>query len=695
MLRYVRGRAMRIEALENRNLLSLTVPGYATPDYAAYVAPNSVAPLSTAGPTGYTPAQIRQAYGINKISFNNGTVAGDGSGTTIAIVNAYNDPKIANDLHQFDLQFGLADPVLTTVNKTGGAALPAANGGWITEIALDVEWAHAIAPGANILLVEANSASLGDLLTAVNYARNATGVVAVSMSWGAGEFAGESAYDSYFTTPGGHGGVTFVAASGDSGAPAGYPAISPNVLSVGGTTLSLDGQGGYGSESGWSGSGGGISAYESQPGYQNGVVTQSTAYRTGPDVAYDANPGTGFPVYDSYNNPASAPWGQWGGTSDAAPQWAALVAIADQGRALAGKAALDGATQTLPMLYALPAADFHDTTAARATAVPAIRPAAGYDLVTGRGNPLRRPGGGRSRRLADCRFSPATTFSLAPTPATVTAGQFVNIQWTANGVTAGSKISLCYDTDTTFDGNEHWIKIDGVLAANGSAVLHLEHGPRRAGHVLYRRLYVERREHVHLLAPEQGDHMSPPPPQTFAIAGPISGTFTAGQTVAIQWTAGNVAAGSKISLCYDTDTTFDHNEHWIEIDGVLAANGSGSYAWNTAGVAAGTYYVAGYLWNGAGIFTFSHLTQAISIAVPSTLTASRKQVPASLLSSAVLESRSEATGGAGLGKCLGRDRGFARHAAGREALGTRFPSTATPPATAGSSIQLRRRRGVC
>ena len=97
------GRTLRIEGLEHRNLLSLTISGYATPDYVAYVAPNGATPLATTGPTGYTPAQIRAAYGINQITFNNGTVAGDGSGTTIAIVDAYNDPNIANDLHQFDL----------------------------------------------------------------------------------------------------------------------------------------------------------------------------------------------------------------------------------------------------------------------------------------------------------------------------------------------------------------------------------------------------------------------------------------------------------------------------------------------------------------------------------------------------------------------------------------------------------------
>ena len=156
---------MRIESLENRTLLSLTIPGHAVPDYVAYVAPHSVAPLSTAGPTGYTPAQIRQAYGFDKITFNNGTVAGDGSGTTIAIVDAYDDPKIANDLHQFDLQFGLPDPVVHQGEPDRRHdALPAADAGWTTEIALDVEWAHAIAPKANILLVEANSASFSDLL---------------------------------------------------------------------------------------------------------------------------------------------------------------------------------------------------------------------------------------------------------------------------------------------------------------------------------------------------------------------------------------------------------------------------------------------------------------------------------------------------------------------------------------------------
>ena len=91
------------------------------------------------------------------------------------------------------------------------------------------------------------------------------------------------------------------------------------------------------------------------------MVTQSSTQRADPDVAYDADPNTGFPVYDTYNNATSAPWSQFGGTSDAAPQWAALIAIADQGRALAGLGSLDGPSQTLPQLYALPAGDFQAT----------------------------------------------------------------------------------------------------------------------------------------------------------------------------------------------------------------------------------------------------------------------------------------------------------------------------------------------
>ena len=175
-----------------------------------------------------------------------------------------------------------------------------------------------MAPGASILLVEANSNSDTDLLAAVQYAENHANVV--SMSWGGGEFPGETAYDSeYFDKPG----VAFVASSGDAGAPASWPAVSPNVLSVGGTVLTLNADNDWSSEVGWSGSGGGPSAYESQPSYQQGVVTQTSTSRANPDVAYDASPSTGFAIYDSF---------PYGGTTSTGSRSAARVAVHRSGR---------------------------------------------------------------------------------------------------------------------------------------------------------------------------------------------------------------------------------------------------------------------------------------------------------------------------------------------------------------------------
>ncbi len=378
--RALRGRTPALECLEDRTLLSVTGPSVVV-FHPGALTPDS----STALPAGLSPAQIRQAYGFNQISFSNGTVVGNGSGQTIAIVDAYDQPNIASNLATFDSTYGIAaPPSFTKVNETGGTALPAASASWGLEISLDVEWAHAIAPGAKILLVEASSSSLTDLLAAVNYARGVSGVSVVSMSWGAGEWSGESAYDSYFTTPAGHTGVTFVASSGDSGSAGApeWPSVSPNVLAVGGTQLSVDASGDYLGETGWSGSGGGISAYENHPAYQTGVVTQSTTKRTVPDVSYNGASGSPVAVYDtdSYSG-----WVEVYGTSAGAPQWAGLVAIADQGRALAGKAALDGATQTLPAIYQLPSADFHDITSGSNGGYSA---GPGYDLVTGRGSPV-------------------------------------------------------------------------------------------------------------------------------------------------------------------------------------------------------------------------------------------------------------------------------------------------------------------
>ncbi len=391
-----------LEALEARQLLSSVVQTspmedssstqiqailQLQPTYQVWQS-NNLSPFQTAGAQGYTPSEIRTAYGMTQVTF--GSQAGDGSGQTIAIIDAYNDPTIQADLVGFDAAFGLANPTLKVVAQDGSNNLPSVDpvgpGGdnFEGEEALDVEWAHAMAPGATIMLVEANDATPTNLFAAVNYARQQPGVSVISMSWGGNEFGSETSYDSYFTTPSGHTGVTFIASTGDSSAPAGYPAYSPNVVAAGGTSLSTDSLGNYLSETGWSGSGGGISQVESQPTYQTGIVTQSSSFRTAPDIAFDADPSTGVSVYDSYNNGTTTPWEVIGGTSVAAPAWAGIIAVADQGRVLDSEGTLDSRSNTLPLLYSAPAADFHDITSGN----NGYSAQAGYDLVTGRGSPV-------------------------------------------------------------------------------------------------------------------------------------------------------------------------------------------------------------------------------------------------------------------------------------------------------------------
>jgi subtilase family serine protease len=352
--------------------------------------------------SGLSPAQVLSAYGLGGISFtapSGATVNGDGSGETIALVEAYHDQSLASDLQYFDRSFHLPDPSLQVVNQAGVRT----NSDWAAEETLDVEWAHAIAPGANLLVVEAASESISDLMAAVNTARNAPGVVAVSMSWGFGELPNEASYDSFFTTPAGHTGITFLAASGDSGALAGasYPSASPNVVSVGGTRLVISGSGAYQSESAWVDSGGGYSLYEREPSYQASV--QSTGHRSTPDVAFDADPNTGVAVYQAQARGNQSPWQTVGGTSLGTPAWAAIIAIVDQGRALAGKGSLDGPTQTLPSFYAMASSSFHSVSAAApygglslsnwppggfSTSSPPSASTSGANTVTGLGSPV-------------------------------------------------------------------------------------------------------------------------------------------------------------------------------------------------------------------------------------------------------------------------------------------------------------------
>ncbi|HEY5312937.1 MAG TPA: S8 family serine peptidase, partial [Pirellulales bacterium] len=263
---------LRFEIMERRDLLSLvgspdepggSLVGPILPSSLAAGMPGSqevrptfitadqegdVAQDGSLGPVGKTPAQIRQAYAVNQITLDGGAIQGDGTGQTIAIVDAYDDPTISADLNNFDQTFGLAaPPSFKKVDQDGGTNYPsvdtldAPGDTWEVEEALDVEWAHALAPGANILLVEASVTASGpdldDLMAAAEYAASVPGVSVVSMSWGTSEFSSEAQFDSDFVTPAGHSGVTFVASTGDQGAPGEYPAYSPNVLAVGGTSL--------------------------------------------------------------------------------------------------------------------------------------------------------------------------------------------------------------------------------------------------------------------------------------------------------------------------------------------------------------------------------------------------------------------------------------------------------------------------
>jgi subtilase family serine protease len=374
------------ESLEYRQLLSADSAIASATQLTAQPSLD-VVPMVSTGPTGYSPQQIQAAYGVNQIRFSGGTVKGNGAGETITIVDAYNDPNIVSDLAKFDSQYGLTAPPSFKVDNLGATTT---NAGWALETSLDVEWAHAIAPDAKIVLVEAASSDLNSLFSAVSYAGKSTGASVVSMSWGTQEFWGEQRYDSLFTTPG----VTYVASSGDSGAWSGpmYPSVSPNVLSVGGTSLTLNSNGSYGSETGWSGSTGGFSgldmnwwSYETAPSYQvNAQASVGLNYgaRTTPDVSFNADPNTGVAVYDSVSYSGQSGWFEVGGTSAAAPAWAGLVAITDQGLATGGKGPLS-TSQALTDLYKLPSSDFNDVTAG----FNGYSATAGYDLVTGLGTP--------------------------------------------------------------------------------------------------------------------------------------------------------------------------------------------------------------------------------------------------------------------------------------------------------------------
>ena len=328
-------------------------------------------PFVSSSPTGLSPATIKSAYGFS-------TSSTAGAGATIAIVDAYDDPSAESDLAVFSSQYGL--PACTTANgcfkkvdQTGGTSYPRADGGWALEISLDVQWAHAIAPGAKILLVEASSNSFANLLAAEDYAKAHAGYV--SNSWGGSEFSGESSYDSHFSQSG----VSFFVSAGDSGLPAEYPSASPNVISVGGTTLHFSG-GTFTGETGWSGGGGGCSAYENatsaQAGFGGYGNVSCAGKRATPDVSLDADPSSGVSVYDSTKYQGQSGWWTVGGTSASSPMWA-------------GRAAVAGATVDASYVYGNNIS-FRDITSGN-NGAPCL---VGFDLCSGRGSWADNAAGG-------------------------------------------------------------------------------------------------------------------------------------------------------------------------------------------------------------------------------------------------------------------------------------------------------------
>jgi len=347
-----------------------------------------------AAPTGLNPTQIRAAYNLP-------STGGKG---TIAIVDAYDDPTALNDLNVFSAQFNL--PLLNSSNFEKHMMITgtSVNGEWAVEISLDVQWAHAIAPNAKILLVEANTNSFSDLFAAIDYARSRSDVVAVSMSWGGNEFSTESNFDYHFNSSYG---AAFFASSGDSGAGVSWPAASSNVIAVGGTFLNFSAGGSVTFETGWTGSGGGISTYEAEPTYQVSYnILGANGKRCVPDVSYDADPRSGVAVYDSTPSSGKSGWWQVGGTSAGSPQWAAIQSL---GLSVSNGNLYQDANSTNYSSY------LRDITAGSNGVYTAK---AGYDLVTGLGSPLTT------------NYTPTATpsFSLSTSPGnlTIKAGKSLN-----------------------------------------------------------------------------------------------------------------------------------------------------------------------------------------------------------------------------------------------------------------------------
>jgi hypothetical protein len=378
-------------------------------------APAGAAPLAAGTVVAtYSPAQIRAAYGLPALPAAGTTLtaaqaAQFGAGQTVYVVAAQHDPNVAAELATFSQKFGLpacagaslapgaalplapagAGCTLALAYVTGGGALtataPAYDAGWATEIALDVQWVHAIAPLARIVLIEAPDAGVNTLAAAVGLA-NAMGPGVVSMSFGAPEGSWTGSLDGAFAGAG----MTYLAATGDNGTDVEWPAVSPRVLGVGGTSLTWTGVAPR-AETAWSGSGGGVSQYVALPAWQGAAVPGfgSAPRRAVSDVSMNADPTTGQYVAVLAPGATTASWVSAGGTSLSTPQWAGLIAVANALRAQAGLAPVGAVSATLYGLsqQAGYAQAFNDVAAGSNGTCTGCTAGLGFDLPTGLGSP--------------------------------------------------------------------------------------------------------------------------------------------------------------------------------------------------------------------------------------------------------------------------------------------------------------------
>jgi kumamolisin len=320
-------------------------------------------------------------YGCNP---NLTTQNPSGGSRVIAIVDAFDDPTAVSDLEIFSEQFGIAPPHLTVVYANGTEPDQDPTGGWEVEESLDVQWSHAMAPGARLYLVEAADNSFTNLFNAVSVASKLVasgGGGEVSMSWGAGEFVGENAYDSYFTTPK----VVYLASSGDSPGVE-YPSASVNVVSAGGTSVSRNiNTGNFISENTWQDAGSGASQVEPRPSFQNGVQYVVGNARGTPDMSFDANPNTGVWVYDS-NAVIGIGWYVVGGTSVASPS---LSGIINSAGSFARSSQMEN-----QLIYGnlFNGYDFRDISYGSCGVYIGTFAVPGYDLCAGVGTPLGHQG---------------------------------------------------------------------------------------------------------------------------------------------------------------------------------------------------------------------------------------------------------------------------------------------------------------